>query len=163
MQKNLKYLASRMIPSPALPGLLAGCLCAAALTGCRTGSFTSCVSPQVTGRVLAADTGQPLDGVTVRRVLPMMTAGEDTAPKGGQLLMQPGGARTDADGRFVLDGERAFSLFRRGGWSSITVSFSRAGYTGFQTNYIPAESKEQGPGGVSWLNVGDVMLQPRQK
>jgi hypothetical protein len=135
-------------------------LFAVALAGCQSGRYSYYTSPRVTGRVIAADTGQPLDRATVQRVVPPPYAGADTPPKGGQLMMQPGGVRTDADGRFVLDGERVVALFHQGGWTSVAVSFTHAGYTGFQTNYTTTEPRERWPDGVPWVNAGDIVLQP---
>jgi hypothetical protein len=138
-------------------------LLAIALTGCQSGKFSNYISPRVTGRVLAADTQQPLAKATVRRVVPMRTAGADTPPKGSQLLMQPAGVRTDADGRFVLDAERVVAVFRRGGWYSVTVSFERSGYGSFQTNFSAAKFKQRSAEGVPLVNAGDILLKPKSQ
>ncbi len=42
----------------------------AALAGCQSREVIHYTSPEVTGRVLAADTHQPLSGVSVQRVAP---------------------------------------------------------------------------------------------
>ncbi len=139
---------------------LALLLLAVALAGCQSGRFSYYVSPRVSGQVLAADTHQPLAGATVRRVVPVMSSGEDTSPKGAQLLMQPGGQRTDAGGRFVLEAERVVAVFHRGGWHSVTVSFERSGYESLQTNYTSASFKERSPEGVPLVNAGDILLKP---
>jgi hypothetical protein len=135
-------------------GLLLG------LNGCQSGKHSYYISPQVTGRVLAADTQQPLGRATVRRVVPPAYAGAGTPPRGGQLQMVPGGVRTDADGRFVLEGERVVAMLRRGGWHSVSVSFAHAGYKSFQTNYTAARFKERSPAGVPQVNAGDILLEP---
>lgn len=143
---------------------LALLLFAAALAGCQsTGSHSYYISPRVTGRVLAADTQQPLGGATVRRVDLKPYAGADTQPKGGQLQMEPGGVRTDTDGRFVLDARRVIAVLRHGGWHSVTVSFTRAGYAGYQTNYTAAKFKERSAEGVPLVNAGDILLPPKPK
>lgn len=136
-------------------------LLAIALTGCQSGGFSYYSSPRVAGQVIAADTRQPLPGTTVKRVGSYPGDGEDTVPKGSQLLMRPAGVRTDADGRFVLDAVRVATLFHRGGWHSVTVSFERAGYESFQTNYTSANVKASSPEGVPLVNAGDIVLQPK--
>jgi hypothetical protein len=136
-------------------GLLLG------LAGCQSGSYY--ISPRVTGRVLAADTEQPLPKATVRRVPLLPYAGAATPPKGGQLQMVPGGVRTDADGRFVLDGERVIAMFRRGSWRAVTVTFAHPGYRSFETNYSAARFPTRTPEGVPLVNAGDVRLEPASK
>ncbi len=134
-----------------------------ALAGCQSGKYSYYVSPRVTGRVLAADTQQPLDQATVRRVAPVASAGEATPSKGGQLLMQPGGVRTDADGRFALDGERVVAFFHHRGWHSVTVAFECAGYESLQTNFTATSFKERTAEGVPWVNAGDILLRPKPR
>jgi hypothetical protein len=141
-------------------------LLAVVLAGCQAGKFTYYISPRVTGRVLAADTQQPLANANVRRVVPGPYAGADTQPKGGQLQMQPAGVRTEADGRFVLDAERDLTmlhLFRRGSWYSVTVSFNCSGYGSLQTNYSGASFTEHSAADVPLVNAGDILLQPKSR
>jgi len=138
-------------------------LMALALAGCQSGTGSYYVSPQVTGRVVAADTRQPLADATVRRVMPVQSAGEDTPPKGAELLMQPAGVRTDADGRFVLEAERVVAVFRRVGWYSVTVSFTCPGYGIWQTNFTVAEVKARTSEGAPWVIAGDILLQPKSR
>lgn len=121
------------------------------------------VSPQVRGRVLAADTRQPLAGATVRRVSPTRSLAAATAPKGGQLLMESRGVQTDAEGRFFLDGERTITLIKRGGWHSVTISFTHAGYREYQTNYTANPSAQEPPDGAPSVNAGEILLQPKRK
>ena len=155
-------MKTRMLALTA-PRHLALLLLAVALTGCQSETFSYYVSPRVTGRVLAADTQQPLGKATVRRVVPPPYAGAATPPKGGQLQMVPGGVRTDADGRFVLEAEQVVTPFRHRNWRSVTVSFAHSGYQSFQTNYPAAKFKERSPEGVPWVNAGDIRLEPVSK
>lgn len=142
---------------------LAWLLLTVALAGCQSGKLSHYISPRVTGRVLAADTHQPLPGATVRRVGPYQTDGESTAPKGGQLMMRPSGVRTDADGRFVIDGERDIALFRQAGWWSVMISFTADGYRFFQTNYTSAGVSSVSPEGEPLVDAGDILLQPKSQ
>jgi hypothetical protein len=142
---------------------LALLLFAVTLAGCQSGKLSHYISPRVTGRVLAADTGRPLAGARVRRVVPMATAGEDTPAKGAQLLIQPSGVRTAADGRFVLDGERDIALFRHPAWWSVTLSFTADGYRIFQTNYTSVNLSGHSPEGEPLVNAGDILLNPKSQ
>lgn len=85
------------------------------LAGCQTNSPSQYVSPRVTGRVLDAQTHQPVADVQVSRV----SANEDLraldVPKGGQAMETAPAVRTGADGTFVLDSERSLTFFRRSG------------------------------------------------
>jgi len=157
---STRKLAARIKGQGTLNRQLALLLFAVTLAGCQSGKFSYYISPRVTGRVLAADTGRPLAGVSVRRVESMPTAGEDTPPKGTQLLMQPSARRTDADGRFALDGERDISLFRHPGWWSVTLSFTAEGYRFFQTNYTSASLSGHSPEGEPLVKAGDILLNP---
>jgi hypothetical protein len=137
------------------------------LSGCESGKlsgdFSHFISPQVRGQVLAADTHQPLAKTTVRRVAPQRSPAVATPPKGGQLLMESRGVQTDAEGRFLLDGERVISFIRRGGWHSVSLSFNHAGYYEYRTNYTAASSAEPPPDGAPQVNAGEILLQPKRK
>lgn len=129
------------------------------LAGCESGTFNHYISPQISGRVLAADTREPLAGATVARIVPQKIGTSDL-PKGGQMLTQPPNVRTDADGRFVLDGERVFSPFRNRGWWSVPVSFSCSGYETFQKSFSGTNLTSRSEAGVPVLDAGDVLLKP---
>lgn len=130
-------------------------------SGCQSGKVTHYTSPQVTGRVLAADTHQPLAGTRVRRVVPNQVTDNVSGPvHGSQQMVQPGPAWTGADGRFVLDSQRVFALFQSPGWLSVSVAYSHSGYATFQTNYTDINVTTNTAGGAPVVNAGDVQLQP---
>jgi hypothetical protein len=131
--------------------------------GCQSGKFTHYTSPEVTGRVLAADTHQPLANVTVQRVVLAQDFEPGSPPKGGQLLIQAVTVRTDADGRFVLESKSVFALFLQPGWSSVPVVFSHSGYESFQTNYTGDNVTRHTDAGAPAVNAGDILLQPLTK
>jgi hypothetical protein len=145
-----------------LPKLSTLSLLLAVVSGCQSGRLTHYTSPEVTGRVLAADTHQPLAHADVQRVEPETFAEYWSfgSPKGGTILMEPVGARTDADGRFVLNSKSVVALFLQPGWSAVSVNYSHAGYESFQTNYSGTNITSQTAAGVPVVDVGDVLLQP---
>jgi hypothetical protein len=130
-----------------------------ALTGCQSGRFTHYTAPEVAGRVLAADTHQPLANARVRRVGSNQNFEPFGPPKGGQLLMQTGVARTDAEGKFILDGKSVFAIFRQPGWWSVPITFSHSGYETFQTNYTGTNVTSHSAVGAPAINAGDILLQ----
>jgi hypothetical protein len=131
-----------------------------ALSGCQPGEFTHYTSPEVTGRVLAADTRQPLANATVQLGGPGQNFEPSGPPKGGQLLMQTGIAQTDAGGRFVLASKSVLTLFRQPGWWSVPVVFSHSGYESFPTNYTGASVTSHTAAGAPVVSAGDVLLKP---
>ena len=132
------------------------------LSGCQSGKLTHYTSPEVIGRVLAADTHQPLAHADVARVEPANFSEYWSfgSPKGGTLMMQPIGARTDADGRFRLNSKSVFAMFMKPGWSSVSINYSHAGYESFQTNYTGTNVTSQTAAGAPVVDVGDILLQP---
>jgi hypothetical protein len=133
------------------------------VAGCQSGGMTHCVSPEVTGRVLAADTHLPLANATVQRDGSGRGFEPFGPPKGGQLLIETSGVRTDADGRFVLQSKSVFALFRSPGWWSVPVTFSHSGYEIFQTNYTGDNIFTNTATGAPVVNAGDVLLHPLAK
>ncbi len=139
------------------------CLLAAALAGCQSGGVTYYVAPEVTGRVLAADTHQPLANATVRRGSQGRGFESFGPPKGGQLLIETGVERTDADGRFVLESKSVFALFRSPGWWSAPVTVSHSGYESFSTNYTGDNVTSHTAAGAPVVDAGDILLLPESK
>ena len=128
--------------------------------GCQSYSASSYISPRVTGRVLAADTRQPLAKVQVKRVNPMAGPSESFPARGGQSIEANSGAWTDAQGKFVLDAERDLTFLRQQVWYSVTVSFQREGYQTLRTNFTVSNVASNAPNGMPVVNAGDILLQP---
>jgi hypothetical protein len=132
------------------------------LAGCESMSLSPYVSPRVTGRVVAADTHQPLADVKVITGKPEDVRG-NVPPKGGQVMQRTSPAETDSDGRFVLESERVLSPFGGSGWFSVTLTFERAGYERFLTNYSRLNLRTNTWNGEPVLDAGDIALQPAGK
>src|SRR5208283_1042308 len=111
------------------------CLAAVVLAGCKAMPFSPFISPRVTGRVLAADTRQPLSGVTVQSGAQARAYRGAMPPKGGELLMAQAPVRTDRDGRFTLETERVLTPFGGAGWFSVPLLFEHSGSERYRTNY----------------------------
>lgn len=135
----------------------------AALAGCQSGGVTHYVAPEVTGRVLAADTHQPLANATVQRGGSGQRFEPFGPPKGGQLLIETGAVRTDAGGKFILQSKSVFALFRSPGWWSAPVTFSRSGYESFSTNYTGDNVTSNAAAGAPVVDAGDILLSPAMK
>jgi hypothetical protein len=143
--------------------ILALCLAALALAGCKSMPFSPFSSPRVTGRVLAADTGQPLADVVVKSGAQARGYHGAMPPKGGELLMAKAPVRTDGEGRFTLATERVLTPLRCTGWFSVQLLFERGGYERLRTNYSRLNLSTNAPGDEPLLNAGDILLHPAAK
>ena len=143
--------------------LLAVCLAALALAGCKRVSLSPFVAPRVTGRVLSADTGAPLTGVKVTSISQAAESSHTMPPRGGELLMADYPAETDEDGRFALEAVRALTPFRGTHWFSVQLCFERAGYQRLRASYSSPNVGTNSPKGEPLLDAGDILLQPLQK
>ena len=143
--------------------LLVLCLAALALAGCQSHTFSVAVSPRLTGRVLAADTGQPIADVKVRNLDQPDGVNGTVPPKGGALLQAKAVVRTDHDGKFVLETQRVLAPFSGSGWFSVRLSFERAGYERFLTNYSYLNLGTNSSNGQPGLNAGNILLRPAAK
>ena len=142
--------------------ILAVLLAAAALAGCKSHPLSPYVSPRVTGRVVAADTGQPLGGVRIttgRRP----DARSTEPPKGGQVMASQPPVQTDRDGRFVLESERVLTPFGVSGWFSLTLLFEHSGYERFFTNFSRINLRTNTWQGEPVLDAGNILLHPARK
>jgi len=115
----------------------------------------------VEGRVLDAQTHQPLAGAKVRRVVPESATVAETR-KGGQVMERTPAIRSRNDGTFALDSERGLELFRRSSWISVTIAFEQTGYESFTTNYTLVNATNT-PSGEPLVKAGDILLVPRSK
>ncbi|MGO8928631.1 MAG: hypothetical protein ACLQU3_17315 [Limisphaerales bacterium] len=138
-------------------------LAALALAGCKSNPLSLTISPRVTGRVLAADTGKPLADVKIRSGEQAEALYSASPPKGGERLMARVPVETDSDGRFVLETQRALTPFRGSGWFSVQLSFEHAGYQRFLTNYSYLNLGTNTLNGESVLDAGNIRLQPATK
>ena len=143
--------------------LLVLCLAALALAGCKSDPLSLVTAPSLTGRVVAADTGQPLAGVKVKS----LDRGEDSngtvPPKGGERMLAKPAVWTDRDGRFLLETERALTPFRGSGWFAVQLSFEHPGYERYLTNYSCLNLGTNAWKGESVLDAGKILLQPAPK
>ncbi len=158
-----RSLASRLVPvvkacHHACPLTLL--VAALTLLGCNSVLVSSYVSPRVTGRVLAADTRQPIADVRVRRIDATAQASSDNPGKGGQRLDPAFGVRTDRQGRFVLNAERDLGLLQQQVWYSVTVSFTHEGYQTLLTNFSIVNITANAPDGAPVVNSGDILMHP---
>ena len=132
---------------------------AAGFTGCQWVGITDRVTPQVCGRVLDANTQQPIAGV---RVVPVI-AGQSapaTAETGAQRLMQGRPILTDTNGDFVFPSRDYVTFLRRSGGASIRLSFQKFRYLTLQTNFAPAAVSQQALSGIPRVDAGTILLQP---
>ena len=143
--------------------LVVVCLAALALAGCKSHPLSVTVSPRLTGRVIAADTGQPIADVKIRNLDKANSATSTIPPKGGQMLQAEAAIRTDQDGRFVMETERVLAPFRGAGWFSVQLSFEHAGYERFITNYSYLNVSTNTYKGKPGLSAGDIRLAPAGK
>lgn len=130
------------------------------LCGCRSGDYNHYTAPEVTGRVLAADTHQPIANARVIRSGGNNNADPFGSTKGATLLMQPVPVMTDADGRFMLESKSVFALFRNPGWWTAPVSYQHSGYETFSTNYTASNVLSNTPAGAPVVDAGDILLRP---
>lgn len=114
----------------------------------------------MTGRVLAADTKQPIANVKVTRINPTASPSDTFPARGGQRMVSNPGARTDAQGKFVLDAERDLTFLQQQVWYSVMVAFEHDGYQTLRTNFTVSNIVSNAPNGTPVVNAGDLLLRP---
>ena len=142
-----------------LPGLLGLTLI---LTGCKSTSVEHYISPRITGKVIDAQTHEPVKGVKVQRVPPESVVRSDEPLKGGEVMQGERGTSTRANGTFVLQSKKDIALVAEAGWDEVTVSFSRSGYTTLLRTY-PKARAVRSAAGEPMINAGVVLLMPSTK
>ena len=147
-----------------MAGLAVLGLLAVVLAGCNTvmGPGTH-ATPLVSGRVLAADTRQPLAGVKVLRAGAGQATDTIDQPKGAQLLQQARPVMTNTNGDFVFPSESYITLFRRATWCSLRLSFQAAHFATLQTNFTTAQATNSLPDGTPVVDAGEILLKPFPK
>jgi len=155
LDERLRFVASRAGRWSALAMFI---VVALILIGCKSSSPAPYVSPRVTGRVIDAQTQQPVKGVKVHRLIPDQEPNVLHDVKGGQALAKAPAVRSAADGSFELASERGLTPFRRGGWYSVSIAFEHPDYTRNVTNYSLKHSIVT-PKGEPLVNAGDIWLE----
>ena len=143
--------------------LLVLCLATLSLAGCQSHPFSVTVSPRLTGRVVAADTGQPIANVKIRNLDRADESNNTIPPKGGKLIQAETDIRTDPDGRFVLATQRVLAPISGAGWFSVRLSFEHAGYERYLTNFSYLNLSTNTVNGEPGLSAGNILMQPVAK
>ena len=116
----------------------------------------------MTGRVLDAQTRQPVKGVAVRRIVPDYEAGTLDPVRGGEALQKLPTLHTAADGTFDLASQKSVAFFRELGWFSIELSFSHSGYETLTTNYTRSKASASASG-EPIIDAGEISLRPKSE
>ena len=144
---------------------VSGLLLVLAGSGCESfrGPGIEFTAPRVTGRVVAAATGESLAGVRVGRELFAWKAPLGGLRKGAeelQLLQRE--TRTAADGGFVLPSERVALLFGFGdGGFDLRLAVQGSGFRPWQTNYSFRDLGTNGGPTETRLEAGEIRLERR--
>jgi hypothetical protein len=129
------------------------------LVGCESFVAQGYVSPRVTGRVLNAATREPLWNASVRRLSNTDNLGNYSSmpPRGGEMLMATGVARTDRNGNFTLAAEQValgvVSII------SMEFEFRCAGYQTLITNFPSSLITNTVSKGPPTIHAGDILLE----
>jgi hypothetical protein len=133
----------------------------AGLAGCHSVGLFDSTTPRLTGRVLNADTGQPLSGVKIVRLLPGQSPNTGSPPYGAQLLLQGRPVLSAADGSFAVSGTKYMTFLKPPGqWSARLML--QATHNDMQvTNFTAADAAVNSATNPRVMNVGDVRLLPK--
>ncbi len=129
------------------------------IAACKSASPSQYTSPRIIGRVVDAQTRQPIRGVQVRRLTPEEPNVAQSI-KGAQVIETSASVRTGSDGAFELTSERNLSLFQRLGWYSVSISLAHPGYERLTTEFTLANATNT-PTGEPLVQAGDIPLQKR--
>ncbi len=150
-------MTNHRILAPMLASLL---ICGCGSVGGPSLDFTA---PRVSGRVLDAETGEPVPRAMVGRTLWTLRH-----PTGGFLraaeeqVLRQDFATTDASGRFVLPEQRVALLFSLGETRpNLRLAVSHSRHLPWTTNY-PMSALEKDPRRPT-LDAGGVLLVPRSR
>lgn len=132
---------------------------ALSFAGCKSRSPSQYTSPRITGRVVDAQSRQPIPGVRVRRLTPEEPNVAQSI-KGAQVIETSPAVRTGADGTFELASERNLALFQRLGWYSVTISFTHPAYERLTTEFTLANATNT-PSGEPLVRADDIALQSK--
>jgi hypothetical protein len=144
---------------------MSGLLLVLAGSGCESirGPGIEFTAPRVSGRVVAAASGEPLAGVRAGRELFGWKAPLGGLRKGAeelQLLQRE--TRTAADGGFVLPSERVALLFGFGdGGFDLRLAVQGSGFRPWQTNYPFRALRTNGGPTEPRLEAGEIRLERR--
>jgi hypothetical protein len=115
------------------------------------------------GKVVDAESGQPVKSVRVGRTLYSWKGPGGEFLKGAEeLMLQKTFARTDAAGVFDLPSRRAALLFRFGDYSlNMRLVLQKQGYIAWRTNYPMAALSTNQPGPEPFIDTGKIQLHRR--
>jgi hypothetical protein len=133
------------------------------VTGCKSHPLSLTIAPRIIGQVVAGDTGKPLAEVKIMSGEQARALASPFPEKGGERLMTKAPVETDADGKFVLEAQRALTPFRGSDWFSVQLSFEHVGYDRYLTNYSYLNLGTNTLNGETVLDAGVIRLQPESK
>lgn len=134
------------------------------LVGCSSlrGPHQEYTLVAVKGRVVNAQTGEPIEGARVYRQVGPQSNYDPHRMKGAELLTLPTPAVTDGNGQFRLPSERSAALLFQS--SSITLfrlNVTHSGYQPLSTNIDLIKIRPYKTGRGPEVDVMDLGLQPR--
>lgn len=153
---NAETFRRTMTPGVAWTVLIA---IVALVSGCSSTKLSSYISPRLTGTIVDAQTGKPIKGAKIQRLLNTGGVTDPAQLKGAQLIEATPPVRSDELGRFVVDSARDLSPFDHSGWWSVTIRYMAEGYA-TAVNLYGVEQSTNSPSGEPQVNAGVVKLQP---
>jgi len=133
------------------------------MVGCESGPILhqGYVSPRITGRVLDANTRQPIAKASVLKVNPRQASQTDRDQKGAEWMIAPTPSLTDEQGRFTLGSQKDLTVFRHANLYSVSVTVTHPQYVQFVTNFTLTNMKRKEEKGPLEVEAGDLLLRPR--